>query len=903
MKRFLIIDAFGIIYRYYYIFIKNPLLNPEGENTSAVFGFLRTYFSLLESYPSDYTCIALDSTRETFRNEIYPEYKANREHMPEDLKAQIPMLMEIIEALSLPYLRFDGYEADDIIGTVSELNKKNGVSTIIYSPDKDILQLVDENTRVINSAKDGSMNEFGKDEVKEKRGVEPTAVIDLLAIMGDASDNIPGVKGIGEKGALKLLNEFGSLEEIYDNIESIRGKTKEKLIDNKENAFLSKTLATIKKDIDFDFSYQSFERKEPDSEKTFELIEKLGLKQLEKKVREYYDIKEEQAKTEKEFEKRKTISKKDAEYYLIENETELTNLLKEIAGMQFVCVDFETTGLDTFNDKIIGIAFSVREGEALYLDLSGRTSFEYDATMEKVFSALNKEGVKIIGQNLKYEYKMAKAAGYEMKNLYFDTMIASYLINPQNKKHNFDKIAFDYLGHTTIKYSDLTDGAEKNLTQVDLKLVVDYAGEDADITFRLYKYLDEQLKQMGLERLFHELEMPLVRTIALMEYEGLLVDTGQLKALSEEYRKIIEGAEQKIIEEVGEEFNPASPKQVAWALFEKLKLPAGKKTKTGFSTDEEVLKELALHYNVATKLLEYRKYSKLKNTYVDVYPKLLHEKTKRIHGSFHQTVTSTGRLSSSDPNLQNIPIKDEDGRKIRRAIIPAQGNSMISADYSQIELRLLAHFCQDDNLIEAYKNGEDIHSKTAMKIFSVSKKHVTRSMRNTAKIINFSIIYGKTAFGLSKELKISRKEAQEFIDNYFAGYPKVKDFEQSVIDEAKEKGFVETIFGRKRSLPNLHSRNVKLRNEAQRFAVNTLIQGSAADLIKLAMVKLQKEFDEKHPDSKLLLQVHDELVIETPADKAEEVTALCKECMEGALELNVPLVVDIHHGSNWGDIH
>ena len=921
-KTFLIIDAFGILYRYHFIFLKRPLLNSKGQNVSSINGFMRTYFSLINTYPAEYVAIALDSSRKTFRNEIYKEYKENRESMPDDLRSQIPMLYELIDALGISRIVLDNYEADDIVGTIAERNKKENIKTIIYSPDKDILQLVDDDVRVVASNKDNELMEYDRETVKEKRGVYPNQIIDLLALMGDASDNIPGVKGVGEKTALKLLEEYESLDGIYKNIDSIKGKVQEKLLESKDTAYMSYKLATIERDIkDFNLDYNEIASNKINIDEVNRILDELELKQIRDKINSYIygasSKKEEKVKISN-SENNTSEDKKDespilsaknnnASYYLIENETELKNLLNDINNKKLVCIDFETTGLDTFKDTIIGISFAIKSNEAFYLDVSGRTNIDKDKCMNLVFDTLAKEDIKVIGHNLKYEYKMMRAIGKSLGNMYFDTMVAAYLINPTRGRYNMDDLAMAYLSYNTIKYSDLTDNAKKTLLDAPLKDVVEYACEDADITFRFYECFAPLLKTYNLEELFFNIEMPLISVLADMEFDGVYISSEKMKALSDEYSILLEKTKSKIYSEAGEEFNIQSPKQLEYILFDKMGIPPTKKTKTGFSTDEEVLTELSQKYKIAEYMLTYRKYAKLKNTYLDVFPTLINEKTGRIHASFNQTVTATGRLSSSEPNLQNIPVRGEEGRDIRNTFIAEKGNLLIAADYSQIELRLLAHFSNDPALVEAFKNNDDIHRKTAMKIYSVSKEHVTASMRNIAKIINFSIIYGKTAFGLSKELGIKRKEAEDFIKGYFSTYSRVKPFCEEVVEEVRSKGYVRTMLGRIRDLSKtINSSNAMARNEAERMALNTLIQGSAADMIKVAMIAIHKEFKNHFKTAKIVMQVHDELVVEVSEKEADKAMTIMKEIMEHSVKANVPIIpitVDIHKGNSWGEVH
>ena len=839
--------------------------------------------------------------------------------MPDDLRSQIPMLYELIDALGISRIVLDNYEADDIVGTIAERNKKENIKTIIYSPDKDILQLVDDDVRVVASNKDNELMEYDRETVKEKRGVYPNQIIDLLALMGDASDNIPGVKGVGEKTALKLLEEYESLDGIYKNIDSIKGKVQEKLLESKDSAYMSYKLATIERDIkDFNLDYKEIASNKINIDEVNRILDELELKQIRDKINSYIygasSKKEEKVKisnsanntTEDKEDESPILSAKNnnASYYLIENETELKNLLNDINNKKLVCIDFETTGLDTFKDTIIGISFAIKSNEAFYLDVSGRTNIDKEKCLNLVFDTLSKEDIKVIGHNLKYEYKMMRAIGKSLGNMYFDTMVAAYLLNPTRGRYNMDDLAIAYLSYNTIKYSDITDNAKKTLLDVPLKDVVEYACEDADITFRFYECFAPLLKTYNLEELFFNIEMPLISVLADMEFDGVYISSEKMKVLSDEYSILLEKTKSKIYSEAGEEFNIQSPKQLEYILFDKMGIPPTKKTKTGFSTDEEVLTELSQKYKIAEYMLTYRKYAKLKNTYLDVFPTLINEKTGRIHASFNQTVTATGRLSSSEPNLQNIPVRGEEGRDIRNTFIAEKGNLLIAADYSQIELRLLAHFSNDPVLVEAFKNNDDIHRKTAMKIYSVSKEHVTASMRNIAKIINFSIIYGKTAFGLSKELGIKRKEAEEFIKGYFATYSKVKPFCENVVEDVRNKGYVRTMLGRIRDLSKtINSSNAMARNEAERMALNTLIQGSAADMIKVAMIAIHKEFKNHFKTAKIVMQVHDELVVEVSEKEADKAMTIMKEIMEHSVKTNVPITVDIHKGNSWGEVH
>ncbi len=907
-KRLLIIDAFSIIYKYYFIFIKNPLTNSKGVNISSIHGFVRTFMSLAQTYPSDYIVVAADASKHTFRNDMYPEYKANRESMPDDLRSQIDPLYKLVRSMGITILYNEKYEADDIIGTIAKENEKNGIETLIYSPDKDIMQLVDDNTTIISSKRDSTLVEYDADGVFEKRGVNPNRIIDLLALMGDASDNIPGVKGVGEKTAVKLLKEFDSLEGVYENIDSVQGKLKDKLQNDKDNAFLSYKLATIETSVPIDIDYESYKpRKITDDSEVIAMLDELELHQIRKKILAYIDspnkIQDINAAKVKTSATIATATVTKTSYYLIENESELENMLSDIYNNKLVSIDFESTGLNVFEDKIIGISFSYKEGEAFYLDISGKTNIDKDKCLASVLKMMSSKDVKIIGHNLKYEYQMLKSIGHRFDNIYFDTMLAAYLINSGRYKYSLDDLAKDYLSYKMTSYAELTNKGKTPILDVALTELVEYACEDADITFRLYKIFEPELQKHNLEDIFYNLELPLLTVLAEMEYRGVHISSDKLHTMSDTYGKKIGEALDNIYRIAGHEFNVQSPKQVAEVLFAEMELPIIKKTETGFSTDESVLTELAVKHDIARYILKHRKYAKLKNTYIDVLPNLVSSKTGRIHSSYNQTVTATGRLSSSDPNMQNIPIRDE-GRDIREAFTPEPGNILIAADYSQIELRLLAHFTEDKNLVSAFKDNQDIHKRTAMKLYSVKEEHVTRTMRDVAKIINFSIIYGKTAFGLSKELGISRKEADSFIKSYFSMYADVKPYFDKLLEDARNNFEVRTMLNRKRSfVGTINSKSAAVRNEAERMAINTVIQGSAADLIKLAMIDIAKKFEEQLKTASLIMQVHDELVVEVSELEADEAMFIVQSSMENAMTLNVPLLVDIKKGQSWGQIH
>ncbi len=908
-KKIILIDGSGLLYRAYYAFISRPLTTTKGENTSAIFGFFKVLSQIMRDLSPDAMLVAFDMTRATFRQKIYPLYKAQRQETPPDLKSQIPVIINLLNKMGIKTIEMEDYEADDIIGTIAEKSKTD-FKPYIVSGDKDLMQLVDDKIRILKPEKGiNIINSLDVEGVKETFGVYPEQIPDYLGIVGDSSDNIPGIKGIGEKGAVKLLNEFKSLEEIYENIDKIQGAIKTKLIEGKESAFLSKNLATIRKDLDLHFSFEDFRVKWNDllnSEviKEFERYELYSLIQDMKKLNQGQEL---LLFDREEIRKNEELT---GNYKLILTKKELFEVIEKIKKNGFVSIDTETTTPNPFLCELIGISIAIKTNEAFFIPVNYCCSQEFDLNFltQNFKPLLEDEKIKKIGQNLKFEWEVFSNFGIDMKGIYFDTMIAAYLINPTRTHNNLESLILEYLNLKKDTYTETlkksNKGKENTLLDIDIDKLVKYACGDADAALRLYEKLKPILEKEKLEKVFYDIEIPLIRVLAKIEKNGVKIDRNLMEQMSREVQKELEKLEDSIFEMAGEKFNIQSSIQLAKILFEKLGLEPVKFTEKGKpSTDEEVLATLAVEHDLPREILKFRTFAKLKNTYLDSLPELINPKTNRVHTSFNQTVTATGRLSSSEPNLQNIPIRDEIGRKVRMGFVPEEGNILISADYSQIELRVLAHFSQDEALIEAFKSGKDIHRHTASIIFKCSEEEVTEEMRRRAKSVNFGIIYGLQAFGLSKQLGIPVNEAKNFIESYFESFPKVKNFVREVIEEVKETGEVRTLYGRRRAFPDLYKKSIQdnlYLSASQRMALNTKIQGTAADIIKIAMIELDKKLPE---DAKIILQIHDELLIECPENIFEEVKKLVKVVMESSCNLNVPLTVDIGYGKNWSEAH
>ncbi|MDD4225550.1 MAG: DNA polymerase I [Mariniphaga sp.] len=919
-KKLFLLDAYALIYRSYYAFIRNPRFNSKGVNTSAMLGFTNTLVQLLEAEKPNYIGVVFDVSAPTFRHKIYKEYKANREQMPEDLRISIPYIRKIIEAFNIPIIEKEGFEADDIIGTLAQKAKNNGFDIYMMTPDKDYAQLVDERIRMYKPAKQGGSAEIlGPEEVKKNFGIERAEqVIDILGLMGDSSDNIPGCPGIGPKTAEKLIAEFGSIDGVYQNIDKLSGKQKENLLQFKDQVYLSRKLVTIVQDVHIEFDQQSLTREGINKDTLKAIFEDLEFKTLAERLN-LEEVKADQAIQQTLFGEAETsqpvATKKDTietvphQYYLVENEMQRASLRAELAITDSFCFDTETTGLDTHSAEIICISFAFRKHEA-YCVLIPNKREEAQKVMDEFREVFADENILKIGQNLKYDMLMLDNYGIGVKGKLYDTMLAHYLIQPE-QKHNLDHLCEIYLNYEKVHTENLIGKKGKNqlnMRSVPKEKLRDYACEDADLTFRLKDAIDTELDKYEMRELFETIEMPLVPVLVHMEQAGVKLDTRVLKEYAVTLREQIIQVEKEIFELAGEEFNVSSPKQMGPILFEKLKIsPEGsaRKTKTKqYSTAEEVLAKLADKHPIINKILEFRGLKKLLSTYVEALPELVNPKTKKLHTSYNQAITATGRLSSVNPNLQNIPIRDEQGREIRRAFIPSGPEHVfLSADYSQIELRIMAALSQDAEMIRAFKEGKDIHAITAAKIFKIAENEVTFEMRRKAKTANFGIIYGISAFGLSQRLNIPRSEAKVLIDGYFENFPDIKDFMDKQIELARKNGYVQTIKGRKRYLNDINSANAIVRGMAERNAINAPIQGSAADIIKMAMINIFDKFKMEKLQSKMVLQVHDELNFDVPHSELEKVKSIVKKEMEHAVELNVPLTVEMNSGSNWLDAH
>lgn len=884
-KRLFLIDGNAYIHRAFHAL--PPLTTSRGEMVNAVYGFIRMMLKILRKESPDYVAVCFDYPAPTFRHKEYKEYKATRKRAPDELRSQIPLAHEIVKALNLALFEKEGYEADDLLATLSERAKKGGIETIIVTGDKDALQLVDKSISVLNEPK-GIL--YDEKEVKERLSIAPQQIIDFMALMGDQSDNVPGVRGIGPKTATQLIQRFGSIENLYQHLDEIKGKLKERLLDSREEAFLSKRLVILEKNVPLKFEISHCRIKPPKREELLGLLHRLEFRSL---IAELVITKEE----------------KKVKYFTILSKGDFEKLLKELRETPLVSIDLETTGKDPMVASLVGIALSLKPLSAYYLPLThsylgAPKQLDKEYVLKELKPILENERIKKYGQNIKYEILLLKREGIDLKGIHFDTMVASYLLNPGKLNHNLSDIAIEYLSHKMTPISALIGKGKKEITmdEVEIEKVTPYACADAEIVLRLAEIMEPRLKEKGLEKLFHKVEMPLVKVLAEMEASGVLIDKEYLGSLSKEFARELEGLEREIYSLAGEEFNINSPKQLSYILFEKLKLPVIEKTKTGYSTKEGVLRELASSHRLPGLLIKYRELAKLKSTYIDALPLLINPQTGRVHTSFNQTVTATGRLSSSEPNLQNIPIRTELGRKIRKAFIPKEGSILLSADYSQIDLRVLAHISKDESLRNAFFKGEDVHSRTACEIFGVSKEEVTPELRRIAKTVNFGLSYGMSPFGLSKDLGISLEEAENYITKYFERYKGVKEYIEKIIEEAREKGYVTTLLKRRRYILEINSPDPRLRNFAQRVAINTPIQGTSADIIKVAMLRISERLKREGLKSRMIIQIHDELLFEVPEDEVEKVSKLAKEIMESSIELEVPIKVDIKTGKNWAQL-
>lgn len=939
-KRLFLLDAYALIFRGYYAFIKNPRINSKGLNTSAVMGFMNSLLDVIKREKPDHLAVAFDKGGSDYRNEMFSEYKANRDETPEAIRIAVPYIQKLLEAMTIPVIEKAGYEADDLIGTLAKQAEKEGFKVFMVTPDKDFAQLVSENIFMYRPARMGNGIEiWGIPEVKAKFEIEnPLQVIDFLAMMGDAIDNIPGLPGVGEVTAKKLLKEFGSIENLLENTEQLKGKLKENIENSKEKGLMSKKLATIMLDCPVTFHEKDFEMAKPKFEQLNALFDELEFRRIKEQFEQlfanHYLINPPAPTAEIPMGKTsgkptdqmslfgetsvadlpnlmnssfENIQSTPHLYQTIDSEFALKILVGKLLKQPEVCFDTETTGLDPLLAELVGIAFSWEKGKGYYV------AFPEDKTIVETYLKIlqpffDSENILKIGQNLKYDLKVLSKYGVQISGNLFDTMLAHYLINP-DMRHNMDVLAETYLNYSPVSITELIGKKGKNqlnMRDIEVAKVTEYAAEDADITLQLKAVFAKMIDEIATRELFENLEIPILKVLADMEITGISLDKNFLKSLSKNLDEDIIQLEKTIYQQAGKTFNLASPKQLGTVLFDQLKLiEKPKKTKTGqYATGEEVLSYLAPKHEIVQNILDWRQLIKLKNTYVDTLPEQVNPHTGRIHTEYMQTVASTGRLSSNNPNLQNIPIRTERGREVRKAFVAKDENHvLLAADYSQIELRIIAALSGDPVMIASFKNGEDIHKSTAAKVFGVPLEEVTREQRSHAKSVNFGIIYGVSAFGLSQQTDLSRSDSKNLIDTYYATYPKLKEYIQSQIDFAHEHGYVKTILGRRRYLPDIQSQNQVVRGGAERNAVNAPIQGSAADIIKLAMIRIFDQLNENHFKTKMLLQVHDELVFEVPKDELEEVSKLIKMEMETAYLLDVPLSVDLGVGKNWLEAH
>lgn len=952
MKKLFLIDAYAIIYRAYYAFIRAPRINSKGLNTSAIYGFVNTLEDVLKREKPSHIAVAFDPSGPTFRHEAYELYKAQREATPEDIKLAVPYIKKIIKAYNIPILEVAGFEADDVIGTFSKLAEKEGFDVFMLTPDKDYGQLVSDHIFMYRPKHTGGFEVMGPKEIREKYDLQShEQVIDLLGLMGDVSDNIPGCPGVGEKTAVKLLQQFGSIDVLLTRTEELKGALKTKVEENKDQIIFSRFLATIKTDVPIGFDEKALEVEPVNESELKALFDELEFKTMTQSkfgAKPFTSLPPDEPSTTIQYARPKspagqmslfdisddsetakpvkaskisesvpqpepvpengliTLKNVVHKYMLVDTKVKRADLISKLFMQKSVCFDTETTGIDVFSADMVGMSFCFVKGEAYYVVLPAER-VEAEEVVREFKPFFQAEHIEKIGQNIKFDLLMLSMYGVELKGKLFDTMIAHYLIQP-DLRHGMDYLAEIYLRYRTIHYEELVGGKGKNqidIRFVDLDLLCDYAAEDADITFQLKQILELELKEYNLDKLFWEIEMPLMRVLAVMEKNGVRIDSDALKASSEILTAEAIKIEEEIHQLAGYSFNVASPAQVGEVLFERLKLDEkAKKTKTGqYSTSEDILEKIRSKHPIVGKILDYRGLKKLLSTYIDALPQLINPQTGKVHTSFNQTVAATGRLSSTNPNLQNIPIRDAQGKEIRKAFIPDEGCIFLSADYSQIELRIMAHLSCDKNMLDAFNSGHDIHTATAAKIYKLPLDEVTSDMRRKAKTANFGIIYGISTFGLADRLAIPRSEAKELIDGYFSTYPDVKKYMDESIRKAKENGYVETIFGRKRYLADINSQNSVVRGYAERNAINAPIQGSAADIIKIAMIRIQNRLEKEQLKTKMTLQVHDELNFSVPENEVTVAKAMVVEEMQNAIQLQVPLIADCGTGTNWLEAH
>jgi DNA polymerase-1 len=923
MEKLFLLDAYALIYRAYYALIKSPRINSKGFNTSAILGFVNTLEDVLKKENPTHIGIAFDPTGPTFRHEAYPEYKAQREETPEVIRLSVPIIKDIIRAYRIPILEVPGYEADDVIGTLATEAGKRGITTYMMTPDKDYGQLVGENVFMYRPRhNDKAFEVMGVEEVKNKYAIQsPLQVIDLLGLMGDASDNIPGCPGVGEKTAQKLIAQFGNIENLLAHTDQLKGALRTKVEENRKQIEFSRFLATIKTDVPLPLDMDALKRESPDEEELRKIFQELEFRTLLERIfkekpketpaatpgqGDLFGFFTPETTSEPEKTNLATLHTLNCNYQLVDNEEKLSQLLQNIVTQSVLSLDTETTSTDPIRAELVGMSFSYAENQAFYVPVPADRS-EAQKIVDRFRPVFENREIMKVGQNIKYDMLVLANYGVQLQGPLFDTMVAHYVLQPE-LRHNMDYLAEIYLNYQTIHIEELIGPKGKNqgnMRDLPPASVYEYACEDADVTLKLKNKLEKELDENNVRKLFEEIEMPLIPVLAYMERNGVRIDTEALKETSRHFTLRMKQIEEEVYQLAGTEFNIASPKQVGEVLFDRLKIvEKAKKTKTGqYVTSEEVLESLRGKHEVVGKILEHRGLKKLLGTYIDALPQLINPETGRIHTSFNQTVTATGRLSSSNPNLQNIPIRNEDGKEIRKAFIPDDGCIFFSADYSQIELRIMAHLSGDPHMIEAFQKGQDIHAATASKIYKVPLEEVTREQRSKAKTANFGIIYGISVFGLAERLNVDRKEAKELIDGYFENYPHVKEYMDESIRIARERGYIETIFKRKRYLPDINSRNAVVRGYAERNAINAPIQGSAADIIKVAMVRIYQRFLKERIQSKMILQVHDELNFSVLPEEQEKVKQIVIEEMESAYKMKAPLLADSGWGQNWLEAH
>ncbi|WP_462253581.1 DNA polymerase I [Ekhidna sp.] len=916
-KKLFLLDAFALIYRAHFAMSQNPRLTTNGINTGAILGFTNSLLEIITKEKPSHIGVAFDTHAPTFRHESYKEYKATRQEQPEEIKVAIPYCLKIVEGFNIPILMKDGYEADDLIGTIAKKAGKAGYKVFMMTPDKDFAQLVDENISLFKPRRMGSgVDIMGIPEVLAKFDIDTVdQVRDVLGLKGDSVDNIPGIPGIGDKTASKLLKEYGSVQGIIDHVDELKGALQKRVQEHGQQGIMSKDLATIKIDSPIDFDEEALKYGDPNPDILKPIFDELEFKTIARRVfQEENEIKKGDTQqlglfdgggeSSEPVDDKESIATTKHTYHLVQDTAAINALLEKLKAQKSFCFDTETTSLETREAKLVGIAFAIEKGEAWYVSCLENTQEVVDAFKE----VLEDETIQKIGQNLKYDIQIMRNYGVHIHGQIFDTMLAHFLLDPESN-NSMDWLADKFLNYKTISYEDVVGPKGKNqktIDQVEVEKVKDYACEDADITLQLKELLEKDIADRKLEKLLHDVEEPLSFVLADMEYQGVKVDTSTLEKMSQELDEETRRVQSEIFETAGVEFNIGSPKQLGEILFEKLKLvEKPKKTKTGqYATGEDILSKLADEHTIAAQILEFREYQKLKSTYVDALPKLISVADNRIHTDYRQTVAATGRLSSNNPNLQNIPIRTEKGREIRKAFVPKDDSHLImAADYSQIELRIMAAFSKDESMMQAFKEGRDIHSTTAAKVFGVDVDNVEPNMRRKAKEVNFGIIYGISAYGLSQNLNIARGEAQEIIDSYFKEFPNVKSYMDQTIEKAKNDEYVETILGRRRYLRNINSRNFTMRGFDERNAINAPIQGSAADIIKIAMIDIHKWMKEESLKSKMIMQVHDELVFDLHKDEQELLVSKVEEFMKNAHPLEVPMEIGIGVGDNWLQAH